>query len=654
LREIRKPIYWVVIGALVIVPLIAGLLTFRDYGESLDESHLYAYSEYSLQAYRGFFSIGFDPDLGKGNFRYYGPAFLMGANLFTHLLDIFTNNLFKMDAWHLAYFLTFQACVLGFYFLAKRWLSRPAALATSLLFLLQPLLWGHAFINPKDIPFMAFFLFSILTGLVMQEKLFPVALKWDLPSFAQIKQEWRLSEMPDRKKVILFSCIAFALLALFILGQNGLADTATNLIKAIYASSPQSISGRLFAFFAQNYRNVPVELYTVKLLKLVNGVLGILIVCFLVLAIFLLRRIFPEALSFLSSQSFRKFFKDAFDYLRNPAVLLTGLMLGLTISVRIISPFAGIIVLVIAFNRAKSKVLPALLAYFIIALFVMYLTWPYLWPDPIGRFKTSLFVMSEFPWDGKVLFNGTYYQSDQLPVSYVPGLFGLQFTEPVVLLFIIGLCIFTYRIWKHAINIDYSLLVIIWGLLPFIAFTILRPSLYDNFRQLFFIVPPLFMVVGLALEKLFQYIKNWYLQVSVIILFLLAGVLPIIHLHPYQYVYYNAFTGGLRGASRQFEADYWGTSSREAIEYINQIAPENTRLIVFAAGNIDRVERYARPDLIIDSINNARFDLATGYDYAIVSTRGDRDLKNFTDWRTLYIVERDSNVFAIVKQKPTP
>jgi len=239
-------------------------------------------------------------------------------------------------------------------------------------------------------------------------------------------------------------------------------------------------------------------------------------------------------------------------------------------------------------------------------------------------------------------------------VSYVPGLFGLQFTEPVVLLFIVGLCVLACQVWKRVINIDYSLLVTTWGLLPFIAFTILRPSLYDNFRQLFFIIPPLFLIVGLALEKLFQYIKNWYLQVSIIILFLLAGILPIIHLHPYQYVYYNSFIGGVQGASRRFEADYWGTSFREAIEYVNQIAPQDTHLIVFAAGNIDRVTRYARPDLVIDSINSTRFDPATGYSYAIVSTRGDRNLKNFTDWQTLYTVERDGNVFALVKQRPIP
>ena len=46
-----------------------------------------------------------------------------------------------------------------------------AALATVLIFSTQPLLFGHAFINPKDIPFMSIFLIVILTGMIMVESL---------------------------------------------------------------------------------------------------------------------------------------------------------------------------------------------------------------------------------------------------------------------------------------------------------------------------------------------------------------------------------------------------------------------------------------------------------------------------------------------------
>jgi hypothetical protein len=53
------------------------------------------------------------------------------------------------------------------YRLAKRWMSNPAALASAALFAWQPLLWGHAFINPKDPPFLVFFLGAVCFGLEM-------------------------------------------------------------------------------------------------------------------------------------------------------------------------------------------------------------------------------------------------------------------------------------------------------------------------------------------------------------------------------------------------------------------------------------------------------------------------------------------------------
>jgi hypothetical protein len=37
-------------------------------------------------------------------------------------------------------------------------------------------------------------------------------------------------------------------------------------------------------------------------------------------------------------------------------------------------------------------------------------------------------------------------------------------------------------------------------------------------------------------------------------------------LHPDQYVYYNAFVGGVEGAQRKFKLDYWANSYAEAVQ----------------------------------------------------------------------------------------
>ena len=39
----------------------------------------------------------------------------------------------------------------------------------------------------------------------------------------------------------------------------------------------------------------------------------------------------------------------------------------------------------------------------------------------------------------------------------------------------------------------------------------------------------------------------------------------MVMLHPDQYVYYNAFVGGVDGAQRKFKLDYWANSYAEAV-----------------------------------------------------------------------------------------
>ncbi len=53
------------------------------------------------------------------------------------------------------------------------------------------------------------------------------------------------------------------------------------------------------------------------------------------------------------------------------------------------------------------------------------------------------------------------------------------------------------------------------------------------------------------------------------------GLIGIISLHPYEYIYYNEIVGGVDGAAGHYYADYWCTSFREAMKYVNQVAPPN-------------------------------------------------------------------------------
>ncbi len=325
--------------------------------------------------------------------------------------------------------------------------------------------------------------------------------------------------------------------------------------------------------------------------------------------------------------------------------ILAGFILGLSTSFRILAPYAALFITYYALRTTGRKSLSYLLTYAITAIFTMYLTWPYLWADPIHRFLESLRVMSAFPFDQTVLFRGELYPAASLPISYVPTLLRLQLTEPLLILFAFGLIISI----NHFANKDRSTLALFffWFLLPITGIIVSGNTLYDNFRQLFFLLPPLFIIAGLTLDYLFRKIQGTSARVFVLALLIAPGIVSAIQLHPYEYVYYNFSVGGTRGAFRNFEMDYWDTSFAEAAQYLNKVAPQNAKVIVIGA--VDLFRAQARPDLQVVSIDVIK-EGGGMYDYVVIHSRRNLDERRCKDAKAVFTVERGGAVFVVVKQ----
>jgi 4-amino-4-deoxy-L-arabinose transferase-like glycosyltransferase len=502
MQETPKPVYWIVINALVIAPLIAGLLTFRDYGESWDEASKRSYADYAINAYQYLLHPQELPLYGS-ELNYYGPAYFILTALLAHGITAIVPTWTVVNAWHFVYFLTFLAGVCVLYLLSKRWMSEWAALGVAFLYCTQPLFWGHAFINPKDTPFATFFMASLYLG-------------------------YKMADAQNKKY--------------------------------------------LWAIFA-------------------------------------------------------------------------GLVLGLSTSFRIPAPYAAILITYYALRSNGKKAIPSLIVHAVAAIFTTFLTWPYLWADPIHRFLESLRVMSAFPFDQTVLFRGELYPAAGLPIDYVPTLLRLQLTEPALILFACGLIISI----NHFVNKDRSTLAlfIFWCLLPISWIIISGNTLYDNFRQLFFLLPPLFILAGLALDYLFRKFTATTARLLIPLLLSSSGIVSAIQLHPYEYAYYNSFAGGTQGACRNFEMDYWDTSFSEAAQYLNRVAPQNAKVIVIGA--VDLFRAQARPDMQIFNIDVVK-EQGGMYDYAVIHSRRNLDERRCKGARTIYTVGRQGAVFAVIKQ----
>lgn len=621
MNRLRQHPHTLPLAALILANLLIGAFTLTHYGETWDEQNYFFYASQSIAAYSGLFQPGFIPEFDP-TIRYYGPVFTMPAVLLWRAFPAASISDFQ----HAFNWLTFQAGLVVFYLLARRWLDAWPALGATLLFATQPLLWGHAFINPKDTPYMVGFMASIYFGL----KMLDAVDKLDAPPapaarFTPGVLRADLDSLPPATRRLLPALAVGGILAALALAA---------LTHALWPPLP--------AAYLDDGSAAELAAYLRGLMSQTGLVTLAAVFSFAALRMLVLPRL-PRTRAAMAAE-FAPFAGQFMRFVRHPAVFTAAVVLGLTLSIRLPAFAAAAFIGVLLLLRRRADLVALLLAYGTVALAVMFITWPYLWWEPAVRFLVTLRVMLNFPWPGQTLFDGAYYPPDALPNRYLPTLWGIQLTEPLLALALLGLGVFAVWGLRRRLDRDLGVLAGLWTLLPFAAAVAVSPSLYDNARQLFFILPPVFLLGGLGLQIIFQWIQSPALRGALIALAVLPGVLAIAQLHPYQYVYYNSLAGGVQGAERRFELDYWGASFRAAAGYLNENAPPGARVV--AIGPAPSLWRYTRPDIQVTSLEDA---LPERPYYVVALTRNDDDLDEFPEAPVVFEIGRMGARLAVVK-----
>jgi len=252
--------------------------------------------------------------------------------------------------------------------------------------------------------------------------------------------------------------------------------------------------------------------------------------------------------------------------------------------------------------------------------------------------------MVNFPWPGHILFNGRFYNPEKLPISYLPTLLNIQLTESLLILIYIGFIALIFSILLRRLKLDFFLVVGVGALLPLIGLILSRATMYDNFRQILFLIPPLILLGGLALNSIFSVLRPVALRLTLLLILAFPGIYAIIRLHPYQYVYYNSLIGGTAGALRRFELDYWFTAYSEAARWLNKNVPADAR--IGGDGPTYLLEPYLRPDIKLQESN----DPDKQVDYFISTSRYNQDLTSYPDAKVIHSIERDGAILTVIKQ----
>lgn len=617
------------IAMLILASLILGFILTPHFGASWDEAGDTNYGRRALKAYS-------NPGLRweeHGNRKYYGPSYFMLQEVVSKvMINIFPNWL-TVEVGHFMNFMSFQVGTLALYAISRRYASRKSALIAAILFSTQPLLFGHAFINSKDLPFMVLFLSSVALGLSAIEK-FPIELNLEpnakgevSPGSSSISEgfqsEWRT--LGKVKKFFVFGAIVFALLAfinLYITTSFPLS-IGHQIVGDAYKNLAWEPVNQLFQYWAQHSDMYSVSAYISKATTLFYLTRHWILLASLIPLMLIGWVLFRKTRLLLWRNHIKPSLREWNNHRFLHILLGSAVVLGLATSTRLFGPFAGLLVSGAAMMKHRKQAIAPLVIYWFVAAVFTYLFWPYLWRTPIINLLESLKYMVDNPWRGVVLYQGEVFGPNLLPWHYIPFLMMVQFTEPTIILGAIGFLALVVRSTKPHSQLNPRFLPVIWISLPIFTQVARQPSLYDNFRQLLFAIPPLFIFCACGMDVLFTRVRKTLLQTCMIIGILLPGFISIGRLHPYQYVYYNSLVGGVEGASRRFELDYWCTSYKDATQYINTMLPQNE--VVAYWGTTSPAESYIRDDIVIMTFYEEKDLQEINPSVAVICTRSNND-----------------------------
>jgi hypothetical protein len=239
-----------------------------------------------------------------------------------------------------------------------------------------------------------------------------------------------------------------------------------------------------------------------------------------------------------------------------------------------------------------------------------------------------------------------------LPPWYLPKLVAIQFTLPALGLMLVGLAVVLRRVSRLGVRGRSWGVLLLWFLLPTMAVLGLRVPIYNNFRHVLFIMPPLFVLAAAAVEHFLRRSPGRALPALLVAAALLPGIAAIVRLHPFEYGYYNELVGGVNGAYGNYMSDYWCTSYREAMGYVNAVAPASAAVAI--AGPELNAKPFARPDLVVREDENIYSDRDFDPMFVLGCSWSTIDPGFFPDATVVFSVQREGIPLAIVKQRTSP
>jgi hypothetical protein len=274
----------------------------------------------------------------------------------------------------------------------------------------------------------------------------------------------------------------------------------------------------------------------------------------------------------------------AFERRRTYLFVLAGLICGYATGIR--TPglmLIGLVMLLLIaswFTRKETRrhVSLHIGSFLLSAVAMLYLSWPYLWHNPVRNLVYSVQRMSHYTaWPGDLVFNGKSYLGTKLPWYYLPEWFCIS--TPLLWLlpgFTGGALGLLHILQRKGTSIKTSRqkILLLCGaivVLPVSIIIIMHSVVYDDWRHVYFIYPAFVLIALYGVEQLSKNKAARTLIITASVLQIIGTGAFIVQAHPYQQVYFNMLVPhSPEYRRRHFDYEYWGTSYKYGLEYLLQ------------------------------------------------------------------------------------
>jgi len=323
--------------------------------------------------------------------------------------------------------------------------------------------------------------------------------------------------------------------------------------------------------------------------------------------------------------------------------------------------FGGLVLSDLTRDRAvpEPRLLPRLGVAFCVAWVLMVLPWPWAHENPLMNPIRAMGIAAAFDNVYPVLFDGTLTKSDALPRIYLPWYLSHATPLPVLALAFVGLIAMVREQFTDFRGVRSRMfgLLELWIFAPIAMLVIVRPNIYDGLRHVLFVLPALAIMAGIGAVSVVRASgRRARVPVASVVLVLLA--MPFrnhVQLHPYQSTYFNELAGGVGEAAAGYETDYWATSFREAMEWLD--AHGGDRPMTFGVRGswlVARAASYYAPPRFA-ALRGLKEDPTTwpAEVDAVISTTRAACLygEGLSGWKVVHEVGRDGAVFAQVLRR---